>query len=43
MVQQGGVSVNGDKVADIEFRLTKSDKACTVKMGKRKFVGILVE
>jgi tyrosyl-tRNA synthetase len=43
MVQQGGVRVNGDKVTDIELRLKKSDKAYTVKMGKRKFVGILVE
>jgi tyrosyl-tRNA synthetase len=42
MIQQGGVSVDGEKVTDIEHRLAKRDDAYIVKMGKRKFIGIRV-
>ena len=42
MIQQGGVSVDGDKVTDIEHRLVKRRSAYTLKVGKRKFVAIRV-
>jgi tyrosyl-tRNA synthetase len=42
MIQQGGVSIDGAKVTDIEHRLAKRDDAYIVKMGKRKFIGIRV-
>jgi len=43
MVKQGGVTVDGDKVIDIELRLQKKKDPYTVKVGKRKFVAIVVE
>jgi len=43
MVQQGGVSVDGEKVGDIEMRLTKKKDAYTLKVGKRKFMDVVVK
>jgi tyrosyl-tRNA synthetase len=43
MVQQGGVSVDGDRVEDIEQRLVRRKDPYTVKVGKRKFIRIVVE
>jgi len=42
MIQQGGVTVDGDKLADVELRLAKRKTAYTVKVGKRHFVKIRV-
>jgi tyrosyl-tRNA synthetase len=43
MVKQGAVSVDGEKVSDIDVRLTKKKGAYTVKVGKRKFMDIVVK
>lgn len=42
-VEQGGVSLNGDKVTDIKFSLTKSElsEGCVLKKGKKSFKKIL--
>ncbi|UCG52105.1 MAG: tyrosine--tRNA ligase [Candidatus Latescibacterota bacterium] len=42
MIQQGAVSIDGEKVTDIELRLAKQNAAYTVKVGKRRFVSIRV-
>jgi tyrosyl-tRNA synthetase len=42
LVSQAGVTVDGEKVADVELRLTPKKSAYTVKAGKRKFVNIVV-
>jgi tyrosyl-tRNA synthetase len=42
MIKQGAVSVDGEKIADIELRLTGRKDAYTIKVGKRRFAGILV-
>ena len=42
MIQQGGVSVDGAKVDDIEMRLEKKKDDYVVKVGKRKFMGVVV-
>jgi tyrosyl-tRNA synthetase len=42
MIQQGGVSVDGEKVTDIEHRLAKRRDGYTLKVGKRKFMSIRV-
>lgn len=42
MVQQGAVSVDGEKLTDGEHRLSKRDKAYTLKVGKRQFIRIRV-
>jgi tyrosyl-tRNA synthetase len=43
MVKQGGVSVDGERVSDIDMRLAKKKGAYTIKVGKRKFIGIVVK
>jgi len=43
MVKQGAVSVDGERVGDIDARLAKKKGAYTVKVGKRKFMGIVVK
>ena len=42
MIKQGAVSVDGEKISDMELRLTGRDEAYTVKVGKRRFAAILV-
>lgn len=42
MVQQGGVSVDGARVEDIEMRLARRDTPYTIKVGKRKFIRITI-
>jgi len=43
MVQQGAVSVDGEKLSDVERRLSRRDTAYTLKVGKRQFIRIRVE
>ena len=43
MIKQGAVSVDGEKIADIELRLTRRDDAYTIKVGKRRFAGVHVD
>jgi tyrosyl-tRNA synthetase len=43
MIQDGAVSVDGRKLADVEHRLAKRDEAYTLKVGKRRFIRIRVE
>lgn len=43
MVQQGAVSVDGEKVSDVELRLVSNQTPYVVKVGKRKFLKIVVE
>ncbi len=42
LIQQGGVSVNGEKITDFK-KLIRSGKAITLKVGKLKFAKILPE
>ena len=42
MVKQGGVSVDGEKIADIELRLSQRKDRYVVKVGKRRFAGVIV-
>ena len=42
MIQQGAVTVDGDRLADVEHRLAKRKTAYTVKVGKRHFMKIRV-
>jgi tyrosyl-tRNA synthetase len=43
MIKQGAVRVDGDKVADIEQRLDQQKDPYTVKVGKRRFLEIVVK
>jgi tyrosyl-tRNA synthetase len=43
MIKQGAVRVDGEKVSDIERRLLPQKKAYTVKVGKRRFLEIVVK
>jgi tyrosyl-tRNA synthetase len=43
MILQGAVSVDGDRLTDVEHRLPKRKTAYTVKVGKRHFVKIRVD
>ncbi len=43
MILQGGVSVDGQKLSDVECRLSKRDAPYTLKVGKRHFIRIRVE
>jgi len=43
MIQQGAVSVDGEKLSDGERRLAKRETAYTLKVGKRQFIRIRVE
>jgi len=43
MVEQGGVGVDGERVGDIEMRLAKKKGAYTLKVGKRKFMDVVVK
>jgi len=43
MIQQGAVSVDGEKIKDIEFRLEKRQQEYVLKVGKRRFVELTVE
>ena len=43
MIQQGGVRIDGEKIEDVDLRLTKRDKPYTVKVGKRRFISIMVD
>ena len=45
-IQQGGVSVNGEKVTDIQAKVTKeelSGDGAVVKRGKKKFKKVVVK
>jgi tyrosyl-tRNA synthetase len=43
MIKQGAVRLNGEKVSDIDLRLKRKKTAYTVKVGKRRFVEIVVK
>jgi len=43
MIQQGAVSIDGDKVSDIDLRLQVRAEPYTVKVGKRRFASLRVE
>lgn len=43
LLKQGGVSVDGDKVTDIDLRLAKRKDPYTIKVGKRKFMEVVVK
>ncbi len=43
MIQQGAVTVDGERLADVEQRLPRRSDAYTVKVGKRHFIKIRVE
>ena len=38
----GAVRVDGEKISDIELRLQKRDDPYNIKVGKRKFIDIVV-
>jgi tyrosyl-tRNA synthetase len=42
LVGQGGVSVDGEKVTDVELRLVPRKGSYTIRAGKRKFVDVIV-
>jgi len=42
MIQQGAVSVDGEKLSDGEHRLSKRETPYTLKVGKRQFIRIRV-
>ena len=41
LIKQGAVSIDGDKVGDLNFEVSKSDKPQILKAGKRKFLKII--
>ncbi len=43
MIQQGAVSVDGQKIRDIEYRLVKRKNEYVIKVGKRRFIGLTVD
>jgi tyrosyl-tRNA synthetase len=43
MVTQGAVSIDGERVVDIELRLQRNPDPVILKVGKRKFIGIIVD
>ena len=43
MVEQGGVSVDGEKLDDIDHHLAKRKDPYTLKVGKRKFIEVVVK
>jgi tyrosyl-tRNA synthetase len=43
MIQQGAVSIDGEKLSDGERRLAKRGEPYTLKVGKRQFIRIRVE
>jgi len=42
MIKQGAVRLDGEKIDDVELRLPKRDEVYSIKVGKRRFVDILV-
>jgi tyrosyl-tRNA synthetase len=42
MVQQGAVRIDGERVSDVDYHLPPAERAYTVKVGKRRFIEILV-
>lgn len=43
MIKQGAVRVNGERIDDIEYRLNPRGDAYTIKVGKRRFIEIVVK
>lgn len=43
MIQQGAVSVDGEKVTDIECRLEERQKEYVLKVGKRRFLELTIK
>ncbi len=43
MIKQGAVSVDGEKITDMDMRLAAREHPYTIKVGKRRFAGIRVE
>jgi tyrosyl-tRNA synthetase len=43
MIKQGAVRVDGEKISDIDTRLTRKDGAYTIKVGKRRFIEIVIK
>lgn len=43
MIKQGAVSIDGERVSDMEMRLKQKKAAYTARVGKRKFIGIVVD
>ena len=41
LIKQGAVSIDGNKVDDINFEVSKSDNPQILKAGKRKFIKIV--
>jgi tyrosyl-tRNA synthetase len=42
MIQQGAVRVDGERISDVEYRLAPAGQPYTVKVGKRRFIEILI-
>ena len=42
MIAQGGVSIDGEKVSDIDLKLSTRDGAYVIRVGKRRFAGVVV-
>ncbi|MFH1754923.1 MAG: tyrosine--tRNA ligase, partial [Candidatus Latescibacterota bacterium] len=43
MIQQGAVSIDGEKLQDIEHRLIKRQDEYVIRVGKRRFIALKVE
>ncbi len=43
MIQQGAVSIDGDRLSDVERRLTRRNEGYVIKVGKRQFARVRVE
>jgi tyrosyl-tRNA synthetase len=43
LIKQGAVRVDGEKISDIDLHLTPKDGAYTIKVGKRRFIEIVVK
>ena len=41
LIKQGAVSIDGNKVSDINFEVSKSNNPQILKAGKRKFIKIV--
>lgn len=42
-VEQGGVEIDGEKITDREYALTKFDKSMIIKCGKKDFVRVVID
>lgn len=43
MIKQGAVSIDGERISDMELRFPRNEHPVILKVGKRKIIGVIVE